>query len=78
MLSAKDKLKLICVALGIIVTYTLMGIAVEKLFKSDYNGEKFDFAVAYNVVQTFTPTIISKSIIFLLHNVQEFNIYSIL
>lgn len=62
MLSAKDKLKLICVALGIIVTYTLMGLAVEKIFKGNYNGEKFNYAVAFNVVQTFTPTIVSKSI----------------
>lgn len=63
MLSTKDKVKLIGVALGIIITYSLMNIVVEKLFKSDYGGDKFVYPVAYNVIQCIVPTIIAKGIL---------------
>lgn len=61
----KNRIKLVCIALGIIINYSSMGIVVEKLFKSDYklsDGtiEKFTFAVAFSMVQCITPTIIAK------------------
>jgi hypothetical protein len=56
-----NRLKLIFFALGIIITYSLMNIAVEKIFKSDYNGEKFSYPIAYNWIQCITPTIVAKS-----------------
>jgi hypothetical protein len=63
----ENKIKLILIALGIIITYSSMGIVVEKLFKKTIymNGdkeEKFNFAVAFAMVQCITPTIIAKGI----------------
>lgn len=62
----KNKIKLLIIALGIIITYSSMGIVVEKLFKSEYKyddkKEIFNFAVVYALVQCITPTIIAKGI----------------
>lgn len=50
----------ISIALGIIVTYSLNGIAVENIFKKYYDGEKFTFAVAFAALQCILPLLVAK------------------
>jgi hypothetical protein len=60
MLALKDKFKLMGLACGIFVSYTLMGVAVEKLFREDFGGEKFTFSIAFVAVQCIVYAIVAK------------------
>lgn len=60
MLPLKEKFRLLGFAIGIFFSYTLMGVAIEKIFKSDFDGEKFDFSIAFVSVQCVVYTFVSK------------------
>lgn len=60
MLPLREKFKLIGLAVGIFICHLLMGIVIEIIFKTDYNGEKFNFPVAFVAVKNITYAMIAK------------------
>lgn len=60
MILLKDKFKLIGLSIGIFVCHIFMGIIIEIIFKTDYNGEKFNFPVAFVAVKNITYAFIAK------------------
>lgn len=63
MLLLKDKFKLIGLSVGIFISYISMGIAIEKLFKTDFGGEKFTFSIAFVGTQCILYMIVAKGIL---------------
>lgn len=69
MLSVRQKCKLLGLALGIFICYTLFGILQEKIFKENFtnskndeneSGEKFTFPVAFVGVQCVIYSLVAK------------------
>lgn len=60
MLPLKEKFRLFGFATGIFLSHTLMGIAIEKIFKGDFDGEKFDFSFAFVGIQCVVYTVVAK------------------
>lgn len=45
------RLLFIGLAAGVFISFQLMAIAQEKVFKTEYNGEKFKFPVSFVALQ---------------------------
>lgn len=60
MLTLRDKFKFMGLAAGTFASYISMGVAIEKIFKGDFGGEKFTFSIAIVVAQSIVYTIVAK------------------
>lgn len=60
MVSMVDRLKLMAFAIGIFVSYSIMAVFQEKIFKEDYNGERFVYPAAFVAVQSLVYFISAK------------------
>lgn len=60
MLPMVDRLKLMFFSLGIFVSYSIMAVFQEKIFKDDYNGEKFEYPTAFVALQCIVYFITAK------------------
>lgn len=64
MLTIREKLKLLRIAICIIVCHVIMGILQEKILKRPYGSgekeERFTLPIAYVAAQCFSYAIIAK------------------
>ncbi|KAL7022355.1 hypothetical protein ACKWTF_012209 [Chironomus riparius] len=62
MLSINEQFKLVGLSLGIFASYSIMALYQEKIFKNDYEGEKFVYPTTFVALQCLVYFVTAKGI----------------
>lgn len=60
MLSINEQFKLVGLSLGIFASYSIMALYQEKIFKNDYEGEKFVYPTTFVALQCLVYFVTAK------------------
>lgn len=68
-----QRIKLIGLAIGILICYSLSAIFKEKVLRRPYDGERFSFAFAFTAAQCIVFVTVAKGLAYKFHDNDQNN-----